>query len=153
MKKIILWIVVAILAVGAVVGAMFGIKYLVNNKNNANENNTVHVARMLETSYNKGENIIFDLDVFSDLQFTSISYKLDNTASVTLSAKTGNAEDHEDAQGKGKYFIDTGAEIIETEEISEGYHTLVFYGTIADGTVYQINETPYIFQIVAVQAA
>ena len=153
MKKIILWIVIAVIAIGATVGATIWI-ISATKKNDENPNNTEHVARMLEENYNSDEDIIFELEVFSDLQFTSVSYKLDNGSPVTMSAKTGNSEDHDDAQGKGKYFIDTGAEIIDSTSVGgEGYHTLVFYGTIADGTVYQINATPYIFHVAAIQAA
>lgn len=155
MKKIILWIVIAVLAIGAIVGVTFWIVSATKKADDDNPNNTSHVVRMLEDKYNTGEKIIFDLDVFSDLEFKSLSYKLDNAASVTFTGtETGESVDHEEyKKDLGKYFIDTGAQIIETEGMSEGYHTVVFYGTIADGTVYQINNTPYIVQIIAVQAA
>ena len=148
MKKIIIILLAVLLAAGATIGIVFGVKSC-NNK--VGENNTVENVQMLKDEYKKGEKIIFNFYAYSDVEFISISFKLNNGSETTISgATTGESSEHENYQGKGgKYFIETGAQIIESSDLELGWYTLVFECKAKDGATYKIPTTPYMFEIVA----
>lgn len=149
MKKF--WII--LLCVILAVGAGLGIFFIVRAVNGKGENNTTANMKMLQEEYVIGENIIFDYYVFSDVQYSRISYSLNNGSEQSITgAKTGESKDHEEYRsGAGKYYIDTMAQIIDTSEMDAGYYVLVFY-VYDEAEARTEMQDVYMFRLVAAKA-
>lgn len=154
MKKFLAIILVILLVCGIGCGAYFGIKAC-NNEKSTDINNTTYNETMLEEKYTVGDMVIFNFYAYSDIEFVGITYKINNGQEQNITGfKTGSAEEHKNYDGEeGDYYIDTTAQIIDTSAMTPGYYTIVFSGIAKDGGVYQINTSPYMFQLVAVQTA
>lgn len=152
MKKFIAILLSIILIGGIVTGIVFGVKAC--NDKKADGNNTVSEMLMLKDEYTVGDKIIFDFYVYSDVQFKSITYSLNNGTEQSITgATTGESTAHEHYRKGGKYFIDTGATIIETDDMTAGYYTLVFYCADAENVKYQVPSKPYLIKLKAAAAA
>lgn len=150
MKKIIVIIVAVLLVVGSTLGIIFGVRSC-NKKKSENINNTVEHVQMLKQEYKKGEKIIFNFYVYSDVEFVSISFKLNNGSEQAISgAISGESADHENYNGKGgKYFIETGAQIVESADLELGWYTIIFECKAKDGATYKVPTVPYMFEVIA----
>lgn len=153
MKTFLTILITAIVAAGIAVGCVF----LIQGANKKNEpvpdkNNTSYSVKYLQKEYDVGDDIVCEFCVFSDIQFTSLTYKLNNGEEREIPGiKTGESEKHADyTEGVGKYFADTKVQVISTEDFSEGYYTLVVFGYDKDGNRYEITESPYSFKLNAV---
>lgn len=149
MKKF--WII--LLCVILAVGAGLGIFFIVRAVNGKGENNTTANMKLLQDEYVIGENIIFDYFVFSDVQYSRISYSLNNGSEKSITGfKTGESKEHEEYRaGAGKYYIDTMAQIIDTSEMDAGYYTLVFY-VYDEAEARTEMQDVYMFKLVAAGA-
>ena len=153
MKKVLAVILAIILIGGIVTGIVFGVKACKEKEDPAG-NNTVSNMLMLKDEYTVGENIIFDFIVFSDVQFKTITYSLNNQSEQSITgATTGESANHDQYRRGGKYFIDTGAQIIDTSDMAAGYYTLIFYCSDAENAKYQVPSKPYLIKLNAAAAA
>ena len=146
MKKI----VILIVAIAIIIGAVFGVRAIVkSSKSTDRENNVSHKVELIEKEYMVGENVIFRCLVTANVQFTSLTYSINNEQEKELSTTIGESKNFSDAMaiGDGKYFIDTGAEIIDTNSRTAGYYTLIIHAYDADGTSYEITTTPIVFRL------
>lgn len=150
MKKIIIAILIVIIAVG--VG--FGIYALVkpNGSIQKEENKLTHRVDLMEDEYTVGEKVVFRVIATADVAFTHITYSVNNGDEVKVSVTAGESAEFEEAIGKGKYYVDSGATIIETSSMTAGYYTLVFYAYDADETKYIITSDPIVFRLTTASA-
>ncbi len=151
MKKIIIFILIALIAVG--VG--FGVYALVSKNNTYKDNKDNLTARidLLEDEYAVGEKMILRIIATADVQFTSLKYAINNGEEVALNVTTGKSADLDKAIGSGKYYVDSGAEIIDTTSMTAGYYTLVIYAYDANEARYVITADPIVFRLTSTQAA
>ena len=155
MKKVIGFIIAIVVSIGATLGLVLGIQACNNKKENTADYIKVEVMDSLEDTYTVGDMIVFNYYVYSDIEFVSLTYKINNgEAQNPEGFKCGEAVDHKKYDGEdGKYFIDTGAQVIDSSDMPVGVYTIILEGTAKDGGVYRLNKTPYIFEIVAVKTA
>lgn len=146
MKKII----VAILAIAILGCAIWGITAIVKAKksdNSGNEKNVTYRVDLMEDEYTVGEKIILRVIATSDVQFTSIKYSINNGTATAFSVTSGESKDFEEAIGDGKYYVDSGAEMIDTSTMTPGYYTLVIYASDADEATYTLTKDPIVFKL------
>lgn len=152
MKKIIVAILVIAILTGVGFG-IYGIVKAVKANDSGNGKNITYKVELIEDEYTIGEKVIFRVLATSDIQLTSLRYSINNGEETELTVTAGDSSDFEAAIGKGKYFIDSGAEIIETTAKTAGYYTLVVYGYDADETRYEITKDPIVFRLRAATVA
>lgn len=149
MKKIILWIVIAVIAIGAALGVFFTIRhYVKKDENPTNQTYRVDYLNSNKT-YVVGESIIFRVLYSSDVKMSSMTYVMNNAEEESLTVKTGESVDADETVGNGKFYVDTGAEVIETTGMAPGIYTFVFYTYDVDASRYIVNSDPIIIKIVA----
>ena len=107
---------------------------------------------LIESKYAIGDIAMFRIRATSDIQMTRMTYKLNNGNEVEITVKSGLSEDMESRFGKGKYYIDTGVEMINTTAMPAGNYVIAWYIYDEDETRYDFTER-YVFEIVAVQTA
>lgn len=146
MKRWIIIIISILLAVGIGFGVFFGIKSC-NDKDASNPNKTEYEISLISDSYAVGDTVVYRVLVCSDVQMERMVYVLNNGEEQTITCKTGESKDAKDTVGKGKYFIDTDTEVLDSTSMTAGYYTLVFYTYDAEGTRYAINADPVIFKL------
>ncbi|MBQ8427181.1 MAG: hypothetical protein IJX16_05435 [Clostridia bacterium] len=154
MKKIIVFILSALILIGAVVGIIL-IASNCNSKKANEENKETRVIKYLkdDSTYVIGEKIVFEIECTSDKELTSLVYKINNGAGVSVASATGETENNEnDIEGSGKYFLDSGVEFIDTSTMSEGYYTIVFEIKDVDGISYPVNTKPILITLVSATA-
>jgi len=148
MKRIIVIIVSALLLAGVILGIVFGVKAC-KEKKAEDGNKQVHIE-YLQDEYVVGDTAIVRVVVFSDIEFKSIKYALNNGAEVDMVSKTGESKDHDMYKaGNGKYYIDTQVEIIDISSLTVGDYSVRFYSYDAENTRYVLNTSPIYFEIVA----
>lgn len=143
MKKVIIVLISMLLAIGAVVGAVsvFNSCSTHSQLQSAGDSaRTLSRLTYLESEYNVGDPIPFRLEVTSNTKFTKMTYSLNNGTDVSVTVKTGETQEMDNQFGNGKYFIDSGTEIIETDNLQAGYYTIVFKVHDDEGTTMQIGE-------------
>lgn len=150
MKKILIGILIALLAIGGTIGVIFGVKACKENKENVH-NITCDIT-LLEDSYAKGDLVMFKVIVTADVELTSLSYRLNNGDAVSMKVKTGESKDLDEKVGDGKYYIEANVEMIDTADMTEGYYNIVFQSGDAEGTTYKVAG-PFMFELVAVTPA
>lgn len=155
MKKVI----IAIIVVLVIAGIGFGIFAGVQSCNAGSGVQSVDVSAktqsrftQLESEYAIGDPIAFRVEVTSNTKFTKMTYSLNNGVDVSVTVKTGETQEMGNPFGNGKYFIDSGTEIIESDNLTAGYYTLVVKVHDDEGTTVQIGE-PRLIKIVASAAA
>ena len=106
----------AILAVGACIGAFYIGKWYGKTKQEPTEGNTTYKVQYLQESYVQGEFIVFEITATSDVKFTALSISVDNEEEQELIVKTGESKDLEkdEKAGNGKYFIKSEVKTIVT---------------------------------------
>ena len=145
MKKILIIVISAILlALG-----IWGVVALAKTVNNKKAEAKTFTCMYLDDKYVEGDTIIFRVVYFSDIEITSVKYTIDNSAEKSTTVVTGEAKDHENYAGKGKYYVDTKVEIIPSEDLSIGKHLVDFYGYDGEDTRYVFNKDFIVFEIVA----
>ncbi len=130
MKKILFWVVIAIIAVGVVVGAVFGIRALVNNNKNNKTDEDVSIEYVYEIrdKYKVGDNIIYNMTMQDDTTITALKYTIDHGEEIVVDGVAGEVKDNEDySASDGAYYYETGDQLISLEGLSEGTHVLTFY--------------------------
>lgn len=145
MKKILIFVISAIL-LGL---SIWGIVAWAQSCQGKQADAKAFSCMYLDDKYIEDDTIIFRVVYFSDVEITSIKYTIDNSAEKATTVVTGNAEDHENYSGKGKYYVDTKVEIIPSEELTIGKHIIDFYGYDGEETRYVMNKDFIIFEIVA----
>ena len=153
MKRWLIIVISAILLAGVVFGVIFGVKACKENKNNVDGNKQVTIE-YLQDEYNVGDAAIVRVIVFSDIEFKSIKYAINNGVEVDMSVKTGESKNHDAFKnGYGKYYIDTQVELLDISALTTGDYSIRFYTYDAENTRYVLNTTPIYFQVVATNVA
>lgn len=126
MKKLFIWLLVAILVIGAVVGGTF---LIIKKVNDSKKVDGIYIAeKLIEDEYAVGEDIAIRVVFQSDKEFTGLVYVLDNGEEQTIAMKSGATEDKEDLNVKnGEYYASTGLLVIEASELPAGNHLLKIY--------------------------
>ena len=148
MKKVIIGILIVVVLALASVGIVIGVR---SCKDKVDGKNVIQSERtLIESKYAIGDIAMFRIRATSDVEMTRMTYKLNNGNEVELTVKTGLSEDMEDSFGKGKYFIDTGVEMIDTATMTAGNYVIAWYIYDADETRYDFTER-FVFEVAAVQ--
>ena len=147
MKKFFIGLLIVIIILGAALGIVLGVKSC-----NKNENNIESEFSLFEEKYAIGDIVMFRYVVTSDVELTRIVYVLNNGSEVEMTVKTGLTKDLENAPGDGKYYIDTGIEMIDTESMTVGNYVVKAYAYDADENKYNFD-TPHVFELVAASTA
>lgn len=143
-------LITAIISAAIAVGGVFLVRYLNDNSAKKGENNTTCKIEYLDAEYDVGDDIVFRFKVNSDIEFTSLTYKLATDEEQTIEGvKFG--ENAEDAK-VGKYYADTKVQVISTSGMTDAYYTLSFYGYDKDGNRYEITESPYSFKLNVIES-
>jgi len=126
MKKLLIWLLIAILVIGAVVGGTF---LIIKKVNDSKKVDGIYIAeKLIEDEYAVGEDIAIRVVFQSDKEFTGLVYILDNGEEQTIAMKSGATEDKEDLNVKnGEYYASTGLLVIEASELAAGNHLLKIY--------------------------
>lgn len=153
-KSVWIAIISAIVAAAIAVGVVFIVQNA-NRNGDTDNNNTTYSITYLQSEYDVGDDIVYDFIVFSDVQFKSLTYKLNNGEEQQINGvKVGESAKHDNySKGAGKYYADSKVQIISTADFSDGYYTLVFFGYDKDNQRYEINKTPYAFKLAAVEVS
>lgn len=153
MKKGLFWTFVAIvLALVIGVGVLVGVNSCGGKKQSVGENNTVYQVEGLKDKYTVGKTIYFSVLITSDIELKNVTYTLNNGEETLLEAETGlNADRKEDKLGTGKYYIDTGIQVIDTSSMPAGYYVFVLRASNEAGTSYLIGE-PMVIRLDAAAA-
>lgn len=102
---------------------------------------------LLDDWYLAGDDIIFRVLLNSEEDvYEKITYSVNNFEEVEASVVTGKVSDSKQDIG-GTFYVDTGAEIIPSEELGVGAFVVVFYAYDDDDNKIQINDQPIVFQI------
>lgn len=156
MKKVWIFILLAILTLGSVAGAFYMGRWVETKSTKAEptKGNTTYKVQYLQDSYVQGESIVFEITATSDVKFTSLSFSVDNEEDEALNVKTGESKDlaKENKVGSGKYFTRSEVKIIDTTDFAEGWYPVVIKATDAEGTVYVLTTKPILIQITAAAA-
>lgn len=154
MKKVLIFILVSILAIGGCVGAFFFGRFTAMKKVetiSTTEGNTTYKVQYLKDSYVQGELLLFEITVTSDVKFTTLSISIDNEADQELNVKTGESKDlaEENQIGTGKNFVKSNVQVIDTTDFAPGWYPVVVKATDAEGSVYVLTTKPILVQITA----
>lgn len=149
MKKILV-ILISLILVGL---SVWGVVAWAQSCQGKDVNSKTFHCMYLDKEYAEDDTIVFRVVYFSDVEITSVKYTLDNGAETATTVVTGNAEDHELYEGKGKYYVDTKVELINSDTLSAGNHLVEFYGYDGEDTRYILNKDYIVFKVVAQQNA
>ena len=147
MKRWIIIIVAILAAVAIGFGVFFGISAANKNNNIDDKQNTAIRYLQDKDSFSVGEDIVIRVIRSSDKQLVKLAYTIDAGAEQEFTTTSCAAEDAKETVGTGKFVIDTGTELIKTDALSTGWHTLVIYAYDAEMTRYIVTTTPILFQI------
>lgn len=147
MKKALI-IIISIVLLACIIG---GIVWGVSSCKKAKEESPVNVnLTLMEDEIAQGDMQLFKIVAFSDVKLTAIVYKLNNGSEVSTTVKTGESKEHDEYKvGVGKYYIDTGVEIIQTGSLSIGSQIFEAFAYDEEGTRYILSTEPVIFKVVA----
>ena len=153
MKKGLIWIIVTVaLALCIAIAGIVGFSSCNRSSVSVGENNTVSKVEGLKDKYTVGKSIYFSVLITSDVELKNVTYTLNNGSETLLEAETGlNADRGEDKLGTGKYYIDTGIQVIDTSSMPAGYYVFVLRATNEAGTSYLIGE-PIVIRLDAAAA-
>lgn len=101
----------------------------------------------LDDVYFIGDELVFRvlLNSKNDV-YEKITYSINNGEETEVSVITGKVTNEKQDLG-GKYYVDTGAEIVDSEDLGTGAYVVLFYVYDEDGDRIQINDEPIVFQI------
>ena len=104
---------------------------------------------LLDDWYIEGDDIAFRVLINSKNDvYEKVTYSINNGKEQEVSVITGKVSNEKQDLG-GKYYVDTGAEIIDSEDLGVGAYVVLFYVYDEDGDRIQINDEPIVFQIKA----
>lgn len=149
MKKILV-ILISLILVGL---SVWGVVAWAQSCQGKDVNSKTFHCLYLDKEYAEDDTIVFRVVYFSDVEITSVKYTLDNGTETATTVVTGNAEDHELYEGKGKYYVDTKVELINSNTLSAGNHLVEFYGYDGENTRYILNKDYIVFKVVSQQNA
>lgn len=152
MKRWIIIIVAILAAVAIGFGVFFGISATKNNNVDDKQNTAIRYLQDKD-SFAVGESIVIRVIKSSDKELVKLAYSIDAGAEQEFTSTHGLAEDAKDTVGSGKFVIDTGTELIKTDALSTGWHTLVIYAYDAEMTRYIVTTTPILFQLTGANTA
>ena len=147
MKRWIFIVIAAVILIGAVLGIVLGVKSCKDKKESVATN--AYKIYYLQDKYQVGETIVLRVNLTSDKQITAISYVVNNGEERSFTIDYGESKNASEKIGSGKYYADTGTEILPTDQLGEGWYTFMFYATEADGTRHVLTKEPKLIQIVA----
>lgn len=153
-KSIWVTVVVAILTAAIAVGAVFAVQAIQKRQGvSGDKHNTTCTIEYLQPEYEQGDDIVYHFVVYSDIEFTSVTYRLGTADETTIeNVKNGKTKELKDvADDLGDFYSDTKVQIIDSSELKEGYYTLVFYGYDKLNNRYEINKEPFSFKLVVTE--
>ncbi len=150
MKRFLVILVSLLVALAIGLGVFFVVDSCQNKKDDGeNKHNVAFEQEFLEETYAQGDLIMLRGIATADVEFTGMTYTINNASEVSMTVKSGESADVEDElPGNGKFYVDSGIEMIDTTDMEVGYYVLAFYAQDEDGTRYKLGE-PQIFEIVA----
>lgn len=124
-KKIGIAVLVLVLLAGAATGIYFG----VTAAQEAKEPKGIHYTMdYMEDEYVIGDKMVLRITAQDDVAFTSMKYTIDSGEDESLTVTTGETAENTKLDEKdGKYFIDTGIEVINTTGMKAGTHVVQIY--------------------------
>lgn len=138
MKKILVWVLAAVVAAGAVVGCVFGIRSC--NKNAAKDDNDNSVYSEILYVKEGGEyagNLVVGAYAFSDTAYTNMTYSIDNGAKTAITVTAGTdatKSSYYSAAYKGKKYIQANPFLIDISALGNTDHTIkLFVSVTTDG--------------------
>lgn len=152
MKTFWISLISAVLAAAIAVGCVFLIQGATKKGNNTDKYNTSYSIQYLDSRYEVGDDVVYAFVVHSDIQFKSLTYKLANGEEQNIENVKFGESDRSANANLGRYYADTKVQVVNTADLKDGYYTLVFFGYDKDNNRYELNETPYSFKLVAVEA-
>ena len=126
LKRLWVWILVAIIAIGAVVA---GVIWAVQANKNKNKVDGIYIAeRLMEDEYAQGEDIAVRFVFQSDKEFTALKYVLDNGEEQEITMKKGVSKEKSGLDEKnGEYYASTGLLVIDASGLAQGTHLFKVY--------------------------
>ena len=123
MKKVLLWILIAVLAVGAGVGIYFGVKAI---KDKNSEEIAVKVE-YFEDTYVVGDSIVYRVLVNDAKEHVRMTYSINNGEEVEITSTHGEVKEDKHKVNNAKYYIDSGNEILDSTDLGAGTYIVKFY--------------------------
>lgn len=104
---------------------------------------------LLDKKYLASDDIVFRLLLNYDEDiYKKVTYSINNSEEKEVTVITDKVNEARQDLGK-KYYVDTGAEIIDAEALGAGAYLIIFYAYNEDGERIQVNDDPIVFQIKA----
>lgn len=104
---------------------------------------------LLDKKYLVSDDIVFRLLLnYDEDVYKKVTYSINNSEEKEVSVITDKVIETRQDLGK-KYYVDTGAEIIDAEALGAGAYLIIFYAYNEDGERIQVNDEPIVFQIKA----
>ena len=143
MKKLLALILMAL----SLVLCCTGCSSITYKDNESTSSGLLWEETLLDDWYIEGDDIVFRvlLNSKNDV-YKKITYSINNSKETEVSVITGKVTNEKQDLG-GKYYVDTGAEIIDSEDLGAGAYVVLFYVYDEDGNRIQINDEPIVFQI------
>lgn len=143
MKKLLALILMAL----SLVMCCTGCSSITNKDNETTSSGLLWEETLLDDWYIEGDDIAFRVLLNSKYDvYEKITYSISNSKETEVSVITGKVSNEKQDLG-GKYYVDTGAEIIQSEDLGVGAYVVLFYAYDKDGERIQINDEPIVFQI------
>ena len=102
---------------------------------------------LLDKKYLVSDDIVFRLLLnYDEDVYKKVTYSINNSEEKEVSVITDKVIETRQDLGK-KYYVDTGAEIIDAEALGAGAYLIIFYAYNDDGERIQVNDDPIVFQI------
>lgn len=125
-----------------------GCDMISTDKNSYNNNSDfTWQETLLDDWYIEGDDIVFRLVLNTEKDvFEKVTYSINNAEEVKVSVIRGKVTDEKHDLG-GKFYVDTGTEIIPADELGAGAYVIVFFAYNEDGDRVQVNAEPIVFQV------
>ena len=152
MKKFWTIFITFILGIVVGIGGYLGVKKL--TEPSKTELNLIVKVMHLENEYKVGDDVIYNVLVFSDVKLVRLTYVVDNGQEIDIkSAEHGKSEDHDMFDEKfGEFVIDSKIQTLKTVEMNEGFHSIIFYAYDSENVLVEIMEEPIQFRLIAQSA-
>lgn len=130
MKKIIVWILIAIAVVALTVGATLGIQALVKKNNKTEETFTTKTSVVFDDLQTE-DTAYFRAYAIAGDEITKITYQIDTGEEVVISTdRKGKATEswkYYKLAYEGKFYVDSGDMMIDITSLAEGKHIMSVY--------------------------
>lgn len=145
MKKIVAFILIAL----SCVLCFTGCSSTKGNNYCLEDEELVWEETLLDKKYLVGDDIVFRLLLnYDEDVYKKVTYSINNSEEKEVTVITDKVTETRQDLGK-KYYVDTGAEIIDAEALGAGAYLIIFYAYNDDGERIQVNDEPIVFQIKA----